>query len=188
MEIVLASGSPRRRALLDQLGVRFRVRPADVDETPLPGERPEALVARLSDRKARAVFALEPDALVLAADTVVVVDGEVLGKPVDDAENRAMLARLAGREHRVLTGHTLLGAAGEERFVVDTGVTMRPLAGPEIGRYVASGEGRDKAGGYAIQGRGAALVRGVAGCYFNVVGMSVAAVVEAAQRLGVVLV
>ena len=188
--IVLASGSPRREDLLRALGLRFEVLPVDIDETPREGEVADPLVRRLSRSKAAAALALRGDdeALVVAADTVVVVDGAVLNKPVDPDENRAFLRRLAGRAHHVLTGHTLLKDGRRETVVVDTEVRMRALDDGEIERYVASGEGADKAGGYAIQGRGSALVGGLVGCYFNVVGLSVPAVVEAAARLGVRLV
>ncbi len=186
--LVLASGSPRRRDLLDALGLRFDVLPTDIDETPADGERPAALVERLSRTKAEVALAARPDALVIAADTVVVVDDEILNKPADRHENRAFLSRLAGRAHRVLTGHTLLYDGRREYRVVNTEVRMRALDDGEILRYVASGEGLDKAGGYAIQGRGSALVSSINGCYFNVVGMSVAAVVDGARRLGVMLV
>ena len=186
--IVLASGSPRRRDLLGALGLPFEVAPADIDETPGAGEGPVALVERLSASKADAAARARPDALVIAADTVVVVDGEILNKPEDAAQNRAFLTRLAGRAHHVFTGHTLVFRGRRECMVVDTEVRVRALDDGEIRRYVDSGEGLDKAGGYAIQGRGSALVSGVRGCYFNVVGMSVAAVVDGAKRLGVTLV
>ncbi len=188
--IVLASGSPRRRDLLRALGLRFEVLPVDIDETPHEGEAAEPLVRRLSQRKAAAAVAQRDDdgALVVAADTVVVVDGAVLGKPDGPAENRAFLRRLAGRAHHVFTGHTLLRGGRRETIVVDTEVRMRAYDEGEIERYVASGEGLDKAGGYAIQGRGSALVGSLVGCYFNVVGLSVPTVVEAASRLGVRLV
>jgi septum formation protein len=188
--IVLASGSPRRQDLLRALGLRFEVLPVDIDESPLDGEAAEPLVRRLSQSKAATALTLRGDdgALVVAADTVVVLDGVVLGKPADAAENRAFLNRLSGRVHHVLTGHTLLRDGQRETVVVDTEVRMRALDGGEVDRYVATGEGLDKAGGYAIQGRGSALVERVDGCYFNVVGLSVATVVQAAARLGVRLV
>ncbi len=147
------------------------------------------MVERLSLEKACACqAALAQDALVIAADTTVVVGERVLEKPRDVAENRSFLRLLQGREHRVLTGHTLARAGRRETLVVDTKVRFRALDGGEIERYAASGEGLDKAGGYAIQGRGSALVAGIDGCYFNVVGLSVPTVVEAARRLGVRLV
>lgn len=187
-KLVLASTSPRRRELLASLGLEFEVRPADIDESARPGEAPEALVARLSLEKAAAVAALEPCALVIAADTVVVLDAQVLGKPRDATENRAFLARLSGREHEVFTGHSLRLGEREAGVVKRTRVRFRALEPGEIGSYVATGEGLDKAGGYGIQGRGAALVSHIEGCYFSVVGLSLAALVEHARRLGVRLV
>lgn len=187
--IVLASSSPRRRELLAGLGLAFDVLPADIDEASLPGESPKAYVDRLAVEKARAVAAgLAGDSLVMAADTVVVVDGDMLGKPRDPAENRVFIDRLAGRSHHVSTGHCLLRGERLERIVRTTEVVFRDLDEAERDRYVATGEGVDKAGGYAIQGIGASLVDRIDGCYFNVVGLSVAAVVAAARRLGVALV
>ena len=184
--LVLASASPRRRALLASLGLTFEVLPADVDETPRPREGPQELVRRLSEAKADAVA--RPDALVIAADTVVVVDGVVLGKPVDEAQNRAFIEKLAGRAHEVHTGHVL--KRGERRVteVVSSSVVFRALSAREIDWYISTGEGLDKAGGYAIQGFGAALVWEVHGSYFNVVGLSVAHMIEMSKRLGVPLV
>lgn len=187
--IVLASRSPRRQELLRALGLAFETAPSDVDETALEGETPAAMVDRLSRDKARACRdGREDDALVIAADTTVVVDGAMLAKPADEAENAAFLKRLQGRDHHVLTGHTLARGARQETRVVDTLVRFRALDDEEIGRYVASGEGLDKAGGYAIQGRGSALVASIEGCYFNVVGLSVPVVVDLARLLGVRLV
>lgn len=186
--LVLASGSPRRRELLLGLDLQFRIVPAEIDETPESGEGAAQMVARLSAAKAQAVSARFPDALVVAADTIVVVDGEMLAKPRDDAENLGFLKRLSARTHEVLTGHTLRLDERTLSRVVRTEVEFRELAADEMRRYVESGEGRDKAGGYAIQGRGAALVPRIEGCYFNVVGLSLATVVELAQELGVSLV
>lgn len=192
--IVLASASPRRRELLAGLGLTFEVLPAEIDETAAEGEAPEAYVDRLAYQKARAVYERlgsmpeDDPALVIAADTVVVVEDTMLGKPRDAEENRAFLDRLEGRTHRVATGHCLLFEDGCERVVRTTDVTFRALEPAERDRYVATGEGADKAGGYAIQGRGSALVDRIEGCYFNVVGLSVPAVVQAARSLGVALV
>lgn len=194
VSIVLASGSPRRRELLAGLGLAFEVRPADIDESALSGESAEAYVARLAADKAAAVaeelrgVASDDGPLIIAADTVVVCDGELLGKPRDAAENAAFLDRLAGRTHQVLTGHCLLKDGRREAVVRATDVTFRALSAGEKRRYVDTGEGFDKAGGYAIQGIGASLVDRIDGCYFNVVGLSVPAVVAAARRLGVALV
>lgn len=186
--IVLASGSPRRRELLAGLGLKFAVQPADIDEESFKAESPAELVSLLSSEKARVIAAQVSDALVIAADTVVVIDGEVLNKPKDLAENRRFIERLANRQHEVFTGHTLVYGGEVETRVKRTTVQFRALSEAEIERFVATGEGLDKAGGYAIQGYGAALINHIEGCYFNVVGLSVSTVVEAAKTLGVELV
>ncbi len=191
--IVLASASPRRRELLAILGVQARIVPADVDERVLPGEGAEALVARLAGDKARAVAehcARDPidrdhAPLVIGADTVVVIDGEILGKPTGPREARAFIERLAGRSHLVLTGHCLRRGDGSASRVVSTVVTFRELDELDVQSYLASGEGEDKAGGYAIQGRGAGLVAAIEGCYSNVVGLSLPTVIALARSLGV---
>ena len=189
--VVLASASPRRRDLLAALGVTARVIAADVDETALPDEAPRDMVTRLAGAKAAAVeAALAPSGaddapLVIAADTVVVVDGAVLGKPVDRADATAHLGRLAGRTHEVLTGHCLRRAGRVELHVERTLVTFRALGCNEVARYVDSGEGDDKAGAYAIQGRGVSLIERVEGCFSNVVGLSLPSVVRLARELGV---
>jgi septum formation protein len=188
IDVVLASASPRRAQLLAGLGVRFEAVAADVDETPLPGEEAPAMVERLGLEKAVKVAAERPDALVIAADTTVVEAGVVLAKPVDADDNRVFLRRLSGRTHEVFTGHALAWGGRTRSFTVRTEVTFRRLTDGEIARYVATGEGLDKAGGYAIQGRGAGLVEGICGCYANVVGMSVAAVIDAARAWGIELV
>jgi len=187
-DIVLASASPRRRDLLTGLGLKLRLQPADIDETTLPDEQPAALVARLAAGKASRAAADHGSSLVIAADTVVVLGGQILGKPRDEAENGDYIARLAGVTHEVYTGHAIRLEGRGEDFVVRTAVTFRPLAADEVANYAATGEGLDKAGGYAIQGRGAALVERIEGCYSNVVGLSLPALVTAARRLGVALV
>ena len=186
--IILASGSPRRRDLLAGLGVVFEVVAADIDETAQVGETPAGLVARLSEAKGKKVAHKNRDALVIAADTVVVLDDEILGKPADTAQNRDYIARLAGRRHTVYTGHALICGGAADVSVRTSDVTFRPLSESELDWYAATGEGLDKAGGYAIQGKGAALIPHINGCYFNVMGLSVAATVKAAARLGVRLV
>lgn len=188
-DLVLASASPRRRQLLSQLGLKFRTCESGVDEAAAAcsGASPERLVRELALAKALAVAARERDALVLAADTVVVLGGEVMGKPRDAGEAEEMLARLQGREHRVLTGLALLDAASgrSETAVEETRVRLRPLAAEEIRAYVATGEPLDKAGAYAIQGLGALLVTGIQGCYYNVVGLPLARLGELLRRFGV---
>lgn len=173
--LVLGSASPRRAALLRQLGVAFTVCASDVPETPAPGESPADFAIRAACDKGAAVSCLRPDAWVLAADTVVAVGGEILGKPRDGADARRMLRLLAGREHEVLTGVALFAPDGAcvERVVVRTRVGFRALSDDEIAAYVATGEPADKAGAYAIQGGAAPFARVVAGSYSNVVGLPV---------------
>ena len=169
--LVLASRSPRRAEILRAQGLAFTVQPAGIDETVLDDETPGAHVRRLALEKARAVAADHPGAMVLGSDTVVVIDGEILGKPEDEAEARAMLRRLAGREHAVYSAAALVTA---DAHAVDHDVTrvrFRELDHHEIAAYVASGEPMDKAGAYGIQQRGALLVAGIDGCYFNVMGL-----------------
>ena len=171
--LILASGSPRRKALLAELGVPFQVIVSDAPETLEPGLAPEAQAMLLAERKARAVAATLGSGLVLGADTIVVLDGEVLGKPADDAVAAAMLRRLNGRDHQVITGLALVDAAtgAADRRAVSSVVRFRPLSEDEIAAYVATGEPHDKAGGYAIQGLGAALIAALEGCFSNVVGL-----------------
>ncbi|HEX7023010.1 MAG TPA: Maf family protein [Trueperaceae bacterium] len=187
-KIVLASGSPRRRSLLAGLGLTFEVQPADIDESPLKGETPYGLAERLSVRKATAVGARCPQALVIAADTVVALDHEILGKPQDAAENANFLRRLSGRNHTVYTGHTLVRGQRSQTRLLASEVRFRSLSEHEIAWYAGTGEGLDKAGGYGIQGFGAAMVTEIHGCYFNIVGLSVSGVIEMARELEVELV
>lgn len=171
--LILASGSPRRRELLLGLGVSFTVRPADVDETPRPGEDPADYVVRLAGEKAEAEA--HAGELVLAADTTVVLDGEILGKPTDREDACRMLAKIAAREHEVLSGVALWEPARRARAVAleKTRVKMAPLSPEEIRWYVDTGEPMDKAGSYAVQGLGSMLVLAVFGSYTNVVGLPV---------------
>jgi septum formation protein len=187
-KLVLASGSPRRRALLEGLGLAFAVAPAELDERPLRDEKSEALVLRLSCAKATSASRRFPGALVIAADTVVVADGRTLGKPANKQENHRFIEYLAGRTHTVLTGHALAKGGLLETAAVSTRVTFRRLNHFEIDRYVETGEGLDKAGGYGIQSRGAAFVERIDGCYYNVMGLSLVSVVLLARRLDVDLV
>ena len=185
--LLLASRSPRRADLLRTLGVDFRVIDVEVDETPGPGEAPDAYVRRLARDKARAGQAAAPAPLpVLAADTTVVLDGAILGKPLDDADARAMLARLAGRAHEVLTGVAVIDGKGSlVDTVLVTRVRFRALAPAEIAAYVASGEPLDKAGAYGIQGLGGALVEGIEGSYSNVVGLPLAETLALLDAAGI---
>jgi septum formation protein len=184
--LVLASASPRRRDLLSQLGLRFTVAAADLDETPLAGEVADAYVLRLARAKARAVAERFPGTWVLAADTTVALGPELLGKPVDPAEAREMLSRLSGRTHSVYTGVAIAGRA-DVATVVRTGVTFRTLAPSEIAWYVETGEPMDKAGAYAIQGKGGFLVSTVEGSPSNVVGLPLGETLELLARAGVPL-
>jgi septum formation protein len=183
--LVLASLSPRRRELLEQIGLTFDVLPADVDEAALPGEDAVSHVERLALEKARVVAARRPDAVVLAGDTVVVLDGDILVKPRDAADAVDMLLRLQGRTHRVETGIAVVGPGGREvSEVVGADVHFRAFGRELAEAYVATGEPMDKAGAYGIQGYGAVLVDGVEGDYFAVVGLPVARVVGVLERVG----
>jgi septum formation protein len=186
--LVLASSSPRRRALLSEAGYSFTIAEPDVDESALPGEKPEELAARLALAKARAVGArVAADACVLGADTVVVIDGDLLGKPRDEAEAVEMLLRLAGRTHRVLTGFALFVPASEEieAGVVESSVRMHAVDRATAERYAASGEPLDKAGAYAAQGDGGRFVAQISGSRANVIGLPVEALAPRLARLGV---
>lgn len=184
--VVLASASPRRLELLRRLGIEPVVRAARVDETPLHDESPSRVVARLARDKAMAVER-DDDDLVIAADTEVVLDGEVLGKPADDAEAARTLRSLSGRAHRVLTGvHVVLGAH-EAGAVETTEVVFREVSDDEIAAYVATGETADKAGAYGIQGAGGMFVVRIEGSDSNVVGLPLATVVRLARLVGVTL-
>jgi septum formation protein len=179
--LVLASSSPRRRQLLEMLGIPHRTHPADVQEIRLPREAPLDYARRLARDKARAV----PGSLVLGADPIVVLDDEVLEKPVDREDAVLMLGRLQGRRHEVITAICLV-AAGEEYEAADrTAVQFRPLTVDQIRRYVATGEPMDKAGAYGIQGYGAALVERIEGDFFGVMGLPVRLVLELLAQAGV---
>lgn len=171
MKIILASGSPRRRELLTSLGLEFEVYKPDVDEEILPGEGPEELCKRLSCLKAGAGSARYPDCVVIAADTIVVIEGRILGKPRNREEAFVMLKTLQGREHDVLTGLSVSSGHRVLSHVEHTAVKFRTLTDDEIRAYVSSGECDDKAGAYAVQGVGSLLVEGIRGDYFNVVGL-----------------
>jgi septum formation protein len=185
--LVLASASPRRRELLGQLGLSFEVSAADIDETPRPGEAATAYVLRLAQEKARAVTARHPGAWVLAADTTVALGDELLGKPRDASEARGMLGRLSGRTHEVHTGVALAGPGGEHSTVVRTRVTFRSLSLGEVEWYVGTGEPLDKAGSYAVQGKGGFLVAAVEGSPTNVIGLPLGETLELLARAGVPL-
>ena len=180
--LYLASGSPRRRELLTQIGVPFSVVSAPIDETPLPDESATAYVERLARAKAAAGLAsVEGPAVVLGADTAVVLDGRILGKPENREDALAMLADLSGREHQVLTAVALDDGQRVHSFCVTSTVRFRAISTDEAQRYWASGEPSDKAGGYAIQGLGAVFVSGLSGSYSAVVGLPLC---ETADLLG----
>ena len=189
---MLASASPRRREILERIGISFDVQPAHTDETPHAGEPPLAFVKRVALEKAVAVrngVGRDESAFVLAADTAVIVDGAILGKPADDREAQAMLARLSGRTHTVATAFAILApgvdAPAAER-TVESRVTFRRLTADEIAAYVETGEPRGKAGAYAIQGCAAAFVERISGSYSNVVGLPLAEVVEDLAACGAI--
>lgn len=185
---ILASASPRRIELLRILGLEFAVIPSGADESFRPGETPLAHVLRLSADKARRIAVLHPGHWVLGADTIVVIDGEVLGKPADDGEARRMLGRLSARAHTVYTGFTIVRpdvqtAASEG---VASTVIFRAISGDEMEWYVNSPEPYDKAGAYAVQGRGAFFIKEIKGSYTNVMGLPLCEVVDALKKAGAV--
>ncbi|HSD30795.1 MAG TPA: nucleoside triphosphate pyrophosphatase [Gemmatimonadales bacterium] len=182
--IVLASSSPRRRQLLEMLRIPFEVEPSGIDEVVHPGEAPRDYVLRVAREKAEAVGARRPGALVLAADTEVVLDGEVFGKPADAAAAVGMLLRLQGRTHQVLTGVTVAHAGRLEQALDVTAVTFRPADEATLSDYVATGEPLDKAGAYAVQGLGGALIVRIEGDVFGVMGLPLRLVLDLLARLG----
>lgn len=180
--LILASSSPRRQELLTQIGVPFSVQVPAIDETPLAGEAPPAYVQRMAEEKALAVLAQQKgDVCVLAADTSVIVDELILGKPADAADAKAMLRRLSGREHQVLSAIAVADQNRLNSHVVSCKVAFRTLTDAEIEAYWLTGEPRDKAGSYAIQGLGAVFVQAIHGSYSAVVGLPLA---ETAALLG----
>jgi septum formation protein len=190
VRLILASGSPRRAELLRAAGYDFETVAADVDESIRDGESPAIYVRRLAADKSAAVIAASAaqgfrpaDTIILGADTTVVIEGEILGKPVDDADVARMLRRLAGNRHEVLTGVSLRRGPHELGRVERTIVDVRALSDEEIAWYVESGEGRDKAGAYAIQGLASRFIPRIDGSYSNVVGLPVACVAELLRSL-----
>lgn len=182
--LVLASASPRRADVLRQLGLDPVIRPADVDETYEPGETPSKHVERLARAKADALVVVESDALIIAGDTVVVDGDLVLGKPAGREEAVEMLLSLSGRRHVVMSGIAIAGAHGVVSRVVETVVRFREISAEDAARYVATEEPLDKAGAYGIQGLGAALVTGLEGDYYSVVGFPVVAFVDLLAEAG----
>jgi nucleoside triphosphate pyrophosphatase len=193
--LVLASASPRRQELLRNAGIPFEVQPTNIPEVPQPGEAPRAFAERMAREKALAVFGLRPNDFVLGADTIVVVDAEILGKPGDGADAVRMLRLLSGRKHPVTTGVCLLGLCprgenGKTGFEdvrsETTLVTMDTLGNDDIHSYISTGEPMDKAGAYAIQGRASRWISRIEGDYFNVVGLPVSLVYKMLQEHGAI--
>ena len=187
MKLILASASTRRAEILHDAGLHFTVMSSAVDETPIPGEAPRDMVARLAAAKGELVAARAVGpGIVIAADTVVVLEGRVLTKPRSADDARHMLEQLSGRSHSVLTGVCLIRLPDAERrvFIESTIVQFEALSSEEINRYLATGESHDKAGSYAIQGRAGRYIPRIEGCYFNVVGLPLARLVRTLQELG----
>lgn len=182
--LILASSSPRRARILESLGLKFEVRPADVDETVLPGETPRMAVRRLARRKALVPKRMESDC-VIAADTVVVLGSRILGKPKDRAKAMAMLKDLSGRTHTVTTGVAVLWAGKMTTVVDSTDVRFRRMDEAEIARYVRTGEPLDKAGAYHVEGGGAAFIEAIHGSPSNVAGLSVTTARRLLKRAGI---
>lgn len=187
--LVLASASPRRREILQTLGIPFEVRVSSTDEKRLGDEASLAYVRRVAGEKALDVaHGCEAGVFVLGADTIVIIDGEVLGKPEDDAASRGMLRMLAGRVHEVTTGVALCcaGRGLQKAITVTTRVHFRPITYDEVERYIATGEGRDKAGAYAVQGIASGFVSGIEGSYANVVGLPAMETIDLLTSHGVI--
>jgi len=184
--LLLASQSPRRRELLAQVGLAFDARPVDVDEARVPGEGPSDYVERLARAKAEAGGAhADAHQVVLGADTAVTADGDILGKPVDEADALAMLAHLSGRSHAVCTGVAVVAGGPSEARVVTSRVKLRPTSDDERRAYWRSGEPEGKAGAYAIQGLGAVFVEALSGSYSNVVGLPLFETVQLLRGVGI---
>lgn len=184
MRLILASASPRRAELLTSAGFAFDIRPVDVEETPRPDEAPSAYALRVAREKAAVAWTTigESGGIILAADTVVVADGHILGKPKDDGDAERMLRRLSDRVHEVHTAVVVRAAGGERSEIVTTRVRFGALSDDEIRWYVASGEPRGKAGAYAIQGRAARFIDWIEGSWSNVVGLPMATVYRLLNR------
>jgi len=185
LRVILASQSPRRRELLTLVGITHEVRPADIDEAYLPGEVPSEHAERLARCKCAALAEREPDALVIGSDTIVVVDGEVLGKPKDDGDAAHMLRRLSGRSHIVVTALAVTWRGEIRSAVEEVNVTFHSLSDDDIAAYIATREPMDKAGAYGIQGFGATIVERVDGDYFAVMGLPLQLVIRVLRELGI---
>ncbi|WP_053364227.1 Maf family protein [Bacillus sp. FJAT-27251] len=186
-QLILASSSPRRKELLENLHLQFEISSSNVDESFSPDLSPSEAVMELAARKARFVAEKHPDAFVIGSDTVVVLDGDILGKPENSEEAYGMLNRLSGKTHAVYTGVDIIAPDNEKLFYEKTDVTFWELSHEEIQTYIQSGEPFDKAGGYGIQGFGSFLVRKISGDYFTVVGLPVSRTVRELKNIGYVL-
>jgi septum formation protein len=185
VRVILASSSPRRTELLSMIGIPHTVSPADIDESVRPGEAPAAYAERLAREKAQVIAGRDSTSLVVAADTTVVIDGHVLGKPVDAEDAARMLHSLSGRTHTVLTAVAVARGGRLESAVESVVVTFRTLSDGEIAAYVATGEPMDKAGSYGIQGYGATIVTRIDGDYFAVMGLALTRMILLIERLGI---
>ncbi|MCX5849745.1 MAG: Maf family protein [Deltaproteobacteria bacterium] len=183
--LILASASPRRLEILQSAGLKFKIIPAHVNENYLTGESPQQHVRRLSGDKAMVIAGKYPESLVLGADTIVVIDDLILGKPENKAQARKMLRKLSGREHKVFTGFTIAHAAAEiyKTKVVQSAVRFKTISPIEMEWYLACDEPYDKAGGYAVQGKGAFFIKSIRGSYTNVIGLPLCEVMEEFRKL-----
>ncbi|MGE5041771.1 MAG: Maf family protein [Candidatus Levyibacteriota bacterium] len=181
--IILASASPRRKQILTQVGIPFEVKVSNVDEN-IPEENPQKLAEKLSRLKAEDVARKNPDSIILAADTVVVFDGGILGKPGNATEAMHMLKALSGKRHEVITAFTIMHGSKTITKSEQSSVWFRELTAKEIEAYVVTGEPLDKAGGYGVQEKGAVFIRRIEGDYYNVVGLPICAVVQELEKLG----
>ena len=183
-QIILASGSPRRKELVARLGLDFEICPSQIDESQVEKTRPQEVVTKLARLKAEEV-ADRKAGIIIAADTVVSLEQQILEKPADEEEAYSMLKKLSGQEHQVTTGITVISGSEEVTEWQQTTVQFREVDDQEINQYIATGEPMDKAGGYGIQGKGAVFVTGINGCFYNVMGMPLAWLVETLKELGV---
>ncbi len=185
LPVILASASPRRKELLEQLGLSFKVVPAHISETILPNEMPLEHVRRLAEEKGRAITDLYPEHFVISADTIVVYHGEILGKPVDKADAFRMLRLLSGNKHEVITAFSILCGSKKTYMTEDelTEVRFRDLSDEDIHEYIEGGSPMDKAGAYGVQDVSANLVRSISGCYYNVIGFPIAHFKETWDKL-----
>lgn len=184
-KIILASSSPRRKELLEQIGLKFKVVPSSIEESIQPGETPLEFAQRMAREKAHAVGKNSNDALIISADTIVLLDDHVLGKPAVKEKAYKMLTQLSGREHKVITAFYILNTSTDQSISehVETSVTFKELCEDEILAYIKTGEPYDKAGGYAIQGIGSFMIKEIKGSYTNVVGLPICELIEVLKRI-----